>query len=350
MEKFKKRKALQQRNSAEIIASNDDLLIEILLRLPIKLLIRFKSVSKHWQSLITNPLFRQLRNRTIGLMFPVDDRVLHSCNEVLLCVSYCARVCNPITNQLSVVQQPEIGNYRVIRGMRLAFDPATSPHYKVVCVQKLGIKFYQILLYSSYYTWGISSDPFTSFINSFKKGVYWNGAMHWMCYKRHLYFKIEDQVLDEMPKLPFSNDWNSRSNSYFGESCDHLHFVETRDTQIQLNVYEMKRNYSEWFIKYQIDLSPVFAAYPEIIRGYTNPKISLCYYDFSLFCIVSGWKEEESFLGLQTPTKVIPLNLVCKTFKTLYEFEGDFGHHWDQRGLKFAYTTGFQYIEALCCI
>ncbi|PON51067.1 F-box domain containing protein, partial [Parasponia andersonii] len=48
--------------SAETVACNDDLLDEILIRLPIKSLIRFKSVSKHWLSLISAPKFALRRN------------------------------------------------------------------------------------------------------------------------------------------------------------------------------------------------------------------------------------------------------------------------------------------------
>ncbi|KAL3834676.1 hypothetical protein ACJIZ3_009412 [Penstemon smallii] len=378
MEEIEIPKEVQQKNSAEIVASIDDLLIVILLRLPIKSLLRFKSVSKHWQSLIANPKFCYLRNRTIGLMLPHDDipingrlieyvpffdtaltrkleylkdaeltEVLHSCNGLLLCISYfdneCIRyVCNPTTNKLSLVPALEKDNWS-ISGMSLAFDPAISPHYKVVCVQKLG-KLARILTCSSEtVAWVVCGDPFTCSINCFRKGVYWNGALHWMSHQIPLYFKIEDQVVGEMPSVPvpLSIGWNVWDKYYFGESCDHLHFVKPRDTQLELNVYEMKRDYSEWFIKYKVDLLPVIAAYPEIIRD-------LCYYDFSVFCIVTGGKEEEdeSFMVLEIPAKVIRLNLVSKTFKSLYEFE--VGHYWYKRRLKFAYTSGFQYIESLC--
>ncbi|KAG8390235.1 hypothetical protein BUALT_Bualt01G0062700 [Buddleja alternifolia] len=62
------------KSSAEIVASLDDLLTEILLRLPLKSLIRSKLVSKHWQSLITGPGFCILRNPNpnpaLGLFVP----------------------------------------------------------------------------------------------------------------------------------------------------------------------------------------------------------------------------------------------------------------------------------------
>ncbi|KAL7229412.1 hypothetical protein ACSBR2_008006 [Camellia fascicularis] len=51
-------------SSAEAVANNDDLLNQILVGLPIRSLLRFKSVSKHWLSLITHPHF--VRRRTLN--------------------------------------------------------------------------------------------------------------------------------------------------------------------------------------------------------------------------------------------------------------------------------------------
>ncbi|GAB4836775.1 hypothetical protein Ancab_001687 [Ancistrocladus abbreviatus] len=42
---------------AELLAANDDLAMELLLRLPPKSLARFKSVSTHWHSLISSVYF-----------------------------------------------------------------------------------------------------------------------------------------------------------------------------------------------------------------------------------------------------------------------------------------------------
>ncbi|GJR65627.1 cytosolic glyceraldehyde-3-phosphate dehydrogenase [Tanacetum coccineum] len=58
------------------VLSNEDLLIEILLRFPAISLHLFKSVSKHWLSLITSPAFAFLRcsgNESIRLSLTVDQ-------------------------------------------------------------------------------------------------------------------------------------------------------------------------------------------------------------------------------------------------------------------------------------
>ncbi|KAI3843044.1 hypothetical protein MKX03_018299, partial [Papaver bracteatum] len=48
---------------ASVIVSNVDLLTQILLRLPVKSLLVFKSVSKHWFSLISDPFFINKYNK-----------------------------------------------------------------------------------------------------------------------------------------------------------------------------------------------------------------------------------------------------------------------------------------------
>ncbi|KAK5817620.1 hypothetical protein PVK06_022547 [Gossypium arboreum] len=51
------RRSTKHSQNAETIANNYDLLIQILVRLPVKSLLRFKSVSKTWHSIISNPEF-----------------------------------------------------------------------------------------------------------------------------------------------------------------------------------------------------------------------------------------------------------------------------------------------------
>ncbi|KAL0382273.1 UNVERIFIED_CONTAM: F-box protein [Sesamum calycinum] len=148
-----------------------------------------------------------------------------------------------------------------------------------------------------------------------------------------------------MPMPPIPDGWDWRSNYYFGESCDHLHYIEIYGPQIQFNVYEMKRDYSAWFVKYQVDLSPVVAANPRMIRDNFEPT-DWYYYALSVFGLVRGEQEEDSFLILQIPGKAIRYNIVWKTFEIVHEFE----EAEVDDSLRFPGVHGFQYIESLCCV
>lgn len=69
-------------SSAEVIATSDDILTIILIRLPVKPLHKFKSVSKHWLSLISSPHFSRSRNpnSSISGLFlpdPNDPQIIH---------------------------------------------------------------------------------------------------------------------------------------------------------------------------------------------------------------------------------------------------------------------------------
>ncbi|KAL2550059.1 F-box protein [Forsythia ovata] len=399
--------------AAQVVASNDDLLIEILLRLPIKSLIRFKLVSKHWHSLITDPKFCHLRNpkpnpalglfllprlnyyvipcfeyvpfsvqeptnpSLLKLKFTKDPHgisIVQSCNGLLLCSSFQAHepnrryyVYNPTTKHFTTFPKTdqETGIRKKIRGMYLAFDPAKSPHYKVVCVRHVeldqGEYEYQIEVYSSETgPWIVSSQHFTAEVN-FEEGVYWSGSIHWISYEKveSLYFNVDEKRLETTPLPPFLDGWMGRSNYYFGESCDHLNFIQTFGSQCQFNVYEMKRDYSEWFVKYEVDLSPLVTTFSGMISSYLNPMD--WYFSRSILCLIRGEKEKDSFLVLQIPGKVIRYNLVCKTFETLHEcaevkdvLSFTYGsQHIDkdvEEVLSFTWTIGFQHIESLCCV
>ncbi|KAL3650396.1 hypothetical protein CASFOL_006799 [Castilleja foliolosa] len=385
-------------SSPQLVASIDDLLTEILLRLPMKSLIRFKLVSKHWHSLITNPKFCIFRNPNpnpaIGLFLHCSDfrsnprieyvpfshvenppfkklkfandpsgiRIVQSCNGLLLCSSSRARdynriyyVYNPTTNKYTTL--PKLGNVdgistrSKIHGMSLAFDPTKSPHYKVVCVRGSlvsGEYHYQFEVYSSETgPWRKCGEPFTAQVK-FGNGVYWNGAIHWISHGRTveaMYFDTERRMLQTMPMPPIEDGWDWWSNYYFGESCDQLHYVEIAGPQIRVNVYEMRRDYSEWFAKYKVDLAPVVAAYPGMIRNGVHPT-DWYYYDISVLSMVRGEKEEGSFLVLQIAGQVVRYNHVNQDFETIHEFCGA-EVEGDSRLIN---ANGYQYIESLWCV
>ncbi|KAJ0439491.1 putative F-box domain-containing protein [Helianthus annuus] len=148
--------------SGALIGSNDDLLTEILLRLPVTSILRFKSVSKHWWLLLSHTHFTHRYDKiskspgifadNVYVPFDVENpstpppcrnldtyfdrsgvRILQSCNGLLLCCTERGSigqkaadkyyVFNPTTKQLALIP-PIRGGLKVrktVRCMGLAF-------------------------------------------------------------------------------------------------------------------------------------------------------------------------------------------------------------------------------------
>ncbi|XP_023533020.1 F-box protein At5g07610-like [Cucurbita pepo subsp. pepo] len=181
--------------AAGSLANNDDLLVEILVRLPIPSVLRFKSVSKRWLSLISDPNFSHRRitfypptpsgifltrhfwrpvPRGFGFVVlrpnppqvPFESlepsvpkrriEILQSCNGLLLCCSYGRRygkntyyVYNPMTKQYTTLPMLQMSKKKKLTvGPSLAYDPIRSSNYKVVCVRRLDSENFQIKIYS----------------------------------------------------------------------------------------------------------------------------------------------------------------------------------------------------------
>ncbi|XP_031282032.1 F-box protein At5g07610-like [Pistacia vera] len=265
-------------SSAEEIANNDDLLIELLIRLPFKSLLIFNSESKHWLSLISDPDFsdRSLIPRPISGRFlcnidrseydfiilnssssrnPLqlltlgDDSskimVLHSCIGLLLCCSLKVKefspylnlkyfdnyhVFNPTAKQYTMLPpiRARTRVFRAILGIFLAFDPSKSPHCKAIYVRSICDSLentrFEMLIYSSKTGgWQHSGNTFVGpFSLNAGGGVFWNGAVHWINFRlKSLYLDIEEEKVGEMPMPPTPDGFAHRSFSYFGESRGH---------------------------------------------------------------------------------------------------------------------------------
>ncbi|KAL3650382.1 hypothetical protein CASFOL_006785 [Castilleja foliolosa] len=377
-----------EKTPQEIVASIDDLLTEILIRLPLKSLFRFKQVSKHWQSLITDPGFAIRRNpisKPVGMFVPrcmnkttfsrfayvpfsnkkpktrhvkqLDDvKIINSCNGLLLCyrnltnsISYL--VYNPTTNKSSTI--PDDGVQSNVLGMSLAFDPARSRHYKIVRVRGVfvvDIFEYRIEVYlSESGCWRKPDGPFRALVN-FSDGVYWNGAIHWVNYKTRdcLYFNPNDDdrmVMPRMaPSLPSSSVEHKRF--YFGESCGHLNYVEFLRPGVCSKVYELRRDYSEWFFKYNFDLLIIYRGV-DYMKSYENELWWSC--KFSSIIVVRGEKDEDSFIVFIYSGKiVVRYNFVQGTCEMI---GGEVVDYEKKRFYdKLSFSQGFQYIESLCAI
>ncbi|EEF51602.1 hypothetical protein RCOM_1501190 [Ricinus communis] len=312
-------------SSAETIANNYDLLTHILLCLPIKSLLKFNCVSKHWLSLISNPHFYRRLN---------------------LYDSPCA---------LFVQKWPrsDILEYDFIK-LDSAFDPARSRHYKVICTCQYEISEpdYHIAVYSSKTgLWRVTAASFTldNMDFGFYGGVFWNGAIHWYTDSGPSFcFDVDQEQIREMPMPPIPDDWYRRRVIYFGESGGHLNLIEIyHHAATQFNVCELAKDYSGWFVKYRIELEEVIIAFPEMIKTQFEPTV-LNYYAYEIWCIVRGESDENSYMVLHMPAKIIRYNLKGKSFKKLCDFppdSGATGFHED--AMNFRWGNAYTYIRSL---
>ncbi|KAM7491771.1 hypothetical protein LguiA_034692 [Lonicera macranthoides] len=383
-----------------IISANEELLLEILLRLPVKSLLRFKSVSKQWHNLITSTYFSRRRyscpftpsglllhpltsNFVYHLDFiplhrnenenPIDYnpltatpptlsglKILHSCNGLLSCYTKTENnqdrnyyVYNPTTKQSVLLPRPGEG---AVQGMLLAFDPSKSLQYKVVCVWNAPFdQDFQIKIYSSETRcWRASGGLVNSEYINFRGGVYWNGSINWISFwGDSLYFNVDEERLGVMPMLPVVDGRYERPFRYFGNSRDHLHLIEIYPPMTEFNVYEMNRDYSRWFVKYRVDLAGVVKANPRMIQNECG-LMDEQRYAFFLLTLVREEIEDKSFLVLNVPGKVICYNFADKTFKTLCDsvpLPCDYPWSGVNRHLRYGgWFDTFEYIESLSSV
>ena len=158
--------------------------------------------------------------------------------------------------------------------------------------------------------------------------------MHWLCIllsqsqkdiadssvSDGLYFNVDEERLGTFPRPPIGARGTLTRTYYFGESEGHLHVTEVFPYATSLNIYEMKNDYSGWFVKYRVDLAPIAKVYSEMTK-----HMSLFYdksdYAVSVLSLVRRENfREDSFLVLEIPVKVIRYNLMDTSFKLLWDF------------------------------
>ncbi|KAF5469337.1 hypothetical protein F2P56_013419 [Juglans regia] len=381
--------------SAVAVASNEDLLREILTRLPVRPLVRLKVVCKQWCFLISDPEFfishARRNSRSNGLLLkclkqapglslvPLEEyqpprvlpfnflnkrgtNVLDSCKGLLcysmadlhdpMLISY--YVCN-----LSSGDSTRIGVFDALSTTRgrvvfVSFDPLKSVHYKVIFIHQISSSSSDFLLKIDIYSsvtqsWKPAKDVIVPYDAGFKnEAVYMNGAIYWYDQTRKAvwYLDLDAECLD---KVPDSMDWQKISSvKYFGESSGNLHLIATCRLQTTLlTIYEMKQDRSGWFVKYHCDLSVLADAFPRIFCAhYDNLHV------YHLLCLLEGETKEEATLVMAVPGELISYNLKTNASKTLCQF-GMFGVIYNRNGAYELETLGiktYQYLETLARI
>ncbi|XP_050380049.1 F-box protein At5g07610-like [Argentina anserina] len=377
---------LRSSTLAETVTNIEELLIEILLRVPAIPLLRFKCVSKRWLSLISDLKFchrHTLQNphSAISAVFshnsknfsiipfphanyssgiyhanhshnsaswnPLDVianqygciEIRDSCNGLFLCSpvrapSSCRSpyfILNPTTSQFLTLTVPpcpaiaagELGEAAYIIGLFLAFDPSRSPHYKVICLNTIKdvsyCNHYQLQIYSSETrSWRLLNSTFRMNIRvDYQKAVYWNGAIHWVgTFREMSYYHIDEEHVKFVRGVPHCHEmkWFQRESRYFKESTSrrHLHLIDIFGPMAGLSftkfeVLEMRRDYSGWYVKYNVDLDPLCTSFRHIRCGM-----------FVVLFLDRDENEEEdsSSLLLHSPGQVFSFYLKSKTFES----------------------------------
>ncbi|KAD7117649.1 hypothetical protein E3N88_04917 [Mikania micrantha] len=386
-------------HSGALIGSNDDLLTQILSRLPVTFILRFKSVSKHWRWLLSHECFTLAYDslsispglfvRNIYVPFDVQNQstppcrildfypdingiiIMQSCNGLLLCCSdrgneRCRKyyVFNPTTKQFAVIPSVPGGQNvrKTIRFMGLAFHQTDCPHYKIVCIhgpnRSSVDNLFRIQIYSSSTgKWKISNNHFYApYQTMFRNAVYWNGAIHWVpsCLwdpssLNPSYFILEDDELQKLPlpsplppRVAISGGYSDGTLPiYFGESRGHLHLVEfdKYETHLHLNVYEMLKDHSGWFVKYEVKFDDLMAVVSELIQSNQHSLIPH-YSEFEIIDVVRGEDDEDTFMVLKILGKIMRYNVVDKNLMQLYD-PTDICHG------SIGYSTVHRYIQSL---
>ncbi|GJV83486.1 granule-bound starch synthase [Tanacetum coccineum] len=354
-------------SSVHKVLSNDDLLIEILVLLPLISLNLFKRVSKHWLSLITSSSFIFRRTQISAFVPPsglfilrdasssaydflsFDSRKLakrstvftynsetstkslikQSCNGLLLCYisgDYTKHfVYNPLTSVFKMLPPIHPLDYlpsSCYNNFRMAFDPTKSPHYKAVHVGGVrdvaDVYGYSIKVqtYSSKTgVWTVWDDRFPSrSFFGFWSGIYCNGAIHWFSdgkYSFHFKLEFVDRLVLTNIQTPLTLKGEVHGDrKLFGSYGSLLLLCKDHYRSRKLNIYEMKNGYSEWSIKYFVNLDNMLR------RTWKLPKDWDCYNIWSIFF---GEREEDSFMVIELSGKVLQYKFVSKSVTKLLD-------------------------------
>lgn len=140
---------------------------------------------------------------------------------------------------------------------------------------------------------------------------------------RFVHYDIEKDSFQTVVGL----ETNKYQQQYFMESGGHLNLILLHSCS-QFDVLEMRRDYSGWFIKYSGDFDPM---YSEMVRDYPSLGQYASCSPFTVFFLAREENEENSYLLLQIPGKVVTYNLRDKTFKKLCDLSPKCyeTNHWD---------------------
>ncbi|XVF76866.1 hypothetical protein PTKIN_Ptkin13bG0301100 [Pterospermum kingtungense] len=369
-------------DSAKQIADHEDLLADILVKLPAKSLIKFKVVCKKWKCLISSSRFCLYHTQSFRIkctlkpsalfididfkLLPLthdcvrlppfdfidlpDVMVLQSCAGLLLCVSISPSIkffiCNPTTRRMKMLSFPSYSGVEEYErfDVNLAFDK--SFRYKIVVVRQLKIikpPIMSIDIYSSETdSWSVSKIRFTcnwSRHVQYDHGVFIKGAIYWPSgFRESQYFDVENECLKTMPMPTLENAEGTVLCQYFGDCGGYLNLaiVHWPYPQFKCSVFEMLEEHSNWYMKYRLNQDIV----SEVYRGL---------YPHKLFCSIQSMEDGDTLFVVFEDGKRVSYNFKDGTLKRLNSLMVERNKVWLESDCCF-WCRIPQYIETLDCV
>ncbi|XP_051198341.1 F-box protein At5g07610-like [Lolium perenne] len=302
----------------------DDLLVEILSRVPAKSLCRFKCVSNNWLSLIDHPDHRKkLPQALAGFLHsstytdewlleapihftgfpgrrcpPIDASctflpshrhvdILDSCNGLLLCRWYDISsegdqfryvVCNPATEKWTVL--PDSGKAtKEVCAVRLGFDPALSSHFHVFELVTDQVVYWDpdivgVAVYSSETgRWVYKEkrwDAHIRLISHDFASVFLSGYLHFQADRRELSPGLAVVDTEGETWMDLAVPDGGLIDGFIQRSQDRLHYASFHvdGAVIRLVVYVLENYESkEWILKHSVETSCLFGGIEYCLVG-----------------------------------------------------------------------------------
>ncbi|GJX79904.1 hypothetical protein Tco_0328053 [Tanacetum coccineum] len=229
-----------------------------------------------------------MRSFTLGSTEEANNvKILQSCNGLLLCggsglpVFY--YVSNPSINQYKKLSYPDCSldnsPYYSSVGLRIAFDPTNSPHYKLLMHYSINIEYPDHPI--------ITTIPIPQWGMNFLKSYGYMDQMQILIQMSHL-LHLEGKLFEWRGSLFLVclDDFGSR----------------------EFTIYEMTIGYFVWMVRYRVHTNDFMTPLPE---GWSIRS--------NVWGIVLGEREQYSFLVIKLSGKVVQYNLISNTLHEIYD-------------------------------
>ncbi|KAL5813389.1 hypothetical protein ACOSQ4_024030 [Xanthoceras sorbifolium] len=307
---------------------SEDLLSDILCRLPIKSLIMFKCVSRSWNSLISNVCIPRISRMPLPLsgffckFSPRESRMeyvsysdevitdnnvncdsfvesyssllpskyspyhlVDCCNGIILLVSISVcryYLCNPAIKQCVAI--PKAHAHTDVKHAVLAFNPHESSHYKVICLHYTdsccASNPPELDIFSSetrkWIRYAVPVEPPVVYgVAWIKRNVYLDGMLYKLTESKHLLVFDLKSLTARAIELPDKDEPDA--NGFIGVSKGVFHYANNDGSSFmfwQLDYHSKAGCF--WILKYSICIHGLIDRHPNAERLYEFSNLVMC--------------------------------------------------------------------------